>query len=46
MIWEEEESPKEDRAVTGYVTTGNVFWEVLMKMMNSNIMTAYFEAVK
>lgn len=28
------------------VTTGNVFWEVLMKMMNSNIMTAYFEAVK
>lgn len=28
------------------VTAGNVFWEVLMKMMNSNIMTAYFEAVK
>ena len=34
------------RTKLSLVTTGNVFWEVLMKMMNSNIMTAYFEAVK
>ena len=44
MIWEEDESQKEDKAVTGYYR--QCFWEVLMKMMNSNIMTAYFEAVK